>query len=190
LLYENKLLPSEIDSGVDITTSKSYLENREQILKKAEADLVASKNEYDRWLTLKNLSLFLVDEDKIEEAQAYAKELLELAPKYRDSWNYGNAIHIAHIALGRIALRRNNINEAKKQLLDAGCTPGSPQLDSFGPNMLLAKELLEKGERTVVIEYIDLCSKFWKSDKTKMNIWKDIIRKGRIPDFGSNLLRE
>jgi tetratricopeptide (TPR) repeat protein len=186
--YDNKILPADIDSGIDITNTKVYLDYRAQTIAKAKSELASAKNEYERWLAMRDLSVFLIDEGKIDEANAYAKELLELAPKYRDSWDYGNVIHRAHIALGRIALRRNNINEAKEQLLEAGRTPGSPQLDSFGPNMLLAKELLEKGERDVVLEYIKLCSKFWTSGKAEIKIWQDIIRRGRIPDFQSKLL--
>lgn len=186
--YDNKILSVDIDSGIDITTTNAYLDHRAQKITKAKLELASAKNEYERWLAMRDLSVFLIDEGKIGEANAYAKELLDLAPKYRDSWDYGNVIHRAHIALGRIALRRNNINEAKEQLLKAGRISGSPQLRSFGPNMLLAKELLEKGERNVVLEYIDLCSQFWTSDKAKIKIWQDIIRRGRIPDFGANLL--
>jgi hypothetical protein len=47
-----------------------------------------------------------------------------------------------------------DIEEAKKQLLLAGKTPSSPQLNSFGPNMILAKELLDKGEKDTVLHYL------------------------------------
>ncbi len=50
----------------------------------------------------------------------------------------------------------------KKYLIAAGKSPGSPQMDSFGPNMTLAKDLLEKGERDAVLEYFMRCRKFWK----------------------------
>jgi len=186
--YDHFVLPTEVDNGIDITKSQLYIDHRLAIIKNSEAKLKKAKNEYDRLLAIEYLSVFLIDEGKIEEAEIYAKQILEISPKYKDCWNYGNAIHMAHIALGRIALRRNNVNEAKNQLLDAGHTPGSPQLDSSGPNMLLAKELLEKGERDVVLEYLMLCGKFWTADKAKMRIWQDIIKQGRIPDFGSNLL--
>jgi hypothetical protein len=49
--------------------------------------------------------------------------------------------------LGLIAVHKNDIETARRELLESGKTPGSPTLNSFGPNMILAKELLEKGAR-------------------------------------------
>ena len=72
-------------------------------------------------------------------------------------------------------------------MLKAGATPGSPQLDSFGPSMTLAKELLEKGERQAVIEYFQLCAKFWEMGKKSLENWTSVVKEGKIPDFGRNL---
>jgi hypothetical protein len=84
-------------------------------------------------------------------------------------------------------LRQGNAAEAKNYLLAAGQTPGSPQRDSFGPNMALAKELLEKGETDAVVSYIDLCRKFWKMGSEQLNLWSAAVKEGRLPDFGPNL---
>ena len=55
--------------------------------------------------------------------------------------------------------------------------------------MSLAKELLEIGEKDIVIEYIKLTTKFWvktfSEEKTKN--WKKEIEQGVIPEFGANL---
>jgi len=112
--------------------------------------------------------------------------LLSQGSTDKDNWNYGNAIHHGHIILGRIALLSGNLVEARKQLIEAGETPGSPQLDSFGPNMTLAKELLEKGERESVIKYFQLCANFW-TNRTQLKHWTAIVRERGIPDFGANL---
>jgi hypothetical protein len=124
----------------------------------------------------------------IEKAKFYAKDLLAIAPDWKENWNYGNAIHNANLVLGRIALRSNDMDEAKGYLLEAGRTPGSPQLNSFGPDMTLAKELLEKGETKTVLEYLDLCGKFWKMHADNLGAWKAQIEKGEVPDFRSNLI--
>jgi hypothetical protein len=48
---------------------------------------------------------------------------------------YGNAIQDGNIVLCRIALLDGKVEAAKVSLKEAGKTPGSPQLGSFGPNM-------------------------------------------------------
>jgi hypothetical protein len=57
-----------------------------------------------------------------------------------------------HLVLGLLALRNDDVATARSQLLEAGKTPGSPQLNSFGLNMMPASELLKRGERDAVIE--------------------------------------
>ena len=61
-------------------------------------------------------------------------------------------------------------------------------MNSFGPNVSLAKDLLEKGERDVVIQYLGLCRKFWKLDRGRLDKWIHEIKDGKIPDFGANLV--
>ncbi len=96
----------------------------------------------------------------------------------------GNAIHHGNTILGRIAVKDGKTPGLR--IPDpSGATTGSPQLDSFGPNMSLAKDLLEKGQKEAVLHYFDLRSAFWKSaDLAK---WRADVAQGRIPDFGANL---
>ena len=141
-----------------------------------------------RFYDLRHLAEGAFQAGEFDKAKAYADELLQMAPHYRGDWNYGNAIHHANVILGRLALRSGNVKAAKEYLIKAGNTPGSPQLDSFGPNMTLAKDLLEKGERKVVIEYFQLCSKFWKMERGRLQAWTSTVQQGGIPDFGPNLL--
>jgi hypothetical protein len=53
--------------------------------------------------------------------------------------------------------------------------------------MLLAKELLERGETEVVLEYLAQCEKFWKSPRRKLEQWVEDVKADRIPRFGGNL---
>jgi len=76
-------------------------------------------------------------------------------------WNSGNLIHEANQILGRAALREGRTADAIGYLHAAAETHGSPQLDSFGPRMILAQELLAQGEREAVIAYLDRVARFW-----------------------------
>ena len=80
------------------------------------------------------------------------------------------------------------MDEAKSHLIKAGNSPGSPQMDTFGPNMALARDLLLVGEREVVIEYFRLCRKFWDHERGQLELWEKQVEKGEIPAFGPNLV--
>jgi TonB family protein len=121
------------------------------------------------------------------KAAAYADELLAAAAEHQRDWNYGNALHDGHTVLGRLALRQGDVPKAREQLLASARTPGSPQLRMFGPTMRLAQELLEKGEKDAVIEYLTLCRNFWTTGAISLSAWSQAVRDGRTPDFGLSL---
>lgn len=124
---------------------------------------------------------------KMTDAIKLAEELEKLAPKYQDDWNYGNAVQVANHVLGRIALSKGDVAEAKKRLLASADSEGSPQMNSFGPNMQLARELLAKGERDTVLKYFELCRKFWMMGGGSLDRWTQEVKAGKTPDFGANL---
>lgn len=119
-------------------------------------------------------------------AEHYAVEALDAA-RHGVFWWTGDAIHQGNIVLGRLALRRNDIEEAKHDLLAAGKTPGSSSLASTGPNMQLAKDLLDRGQTSTVLSYLDECANFWDGNHGKLAEWVALIKAGLKPNFGANL---
>lgn len=182
-------LPAHIYSkgAADIDPGKKF-DRPATRYRKAQVKLKKAKTEKKRFWALGRAALTAVEMKKYGEAEEYAKELLSLAPNYRQDWNYGNAIHDSHTVLGRIDLMQGNVDRAKEHLLQAGKTTGSIQLKSFGPNMSLANDLLNKGEKEIVIKYLDLCSVFWERDEGRIETWRRKIKRGEKPDFGRNLL--
>ena len=124
-----------------------------------------------------------IDADDADRAQRFADELLSHGTEIRPL--DGQFVHDGHCVLGRVALRRNNVAEAKRQLLEAGKVTGGGTLTSFGPNMILAKELIEKGERETVVSYLEACRKFWPNPRIAE--WIKTIQSGGMPEFGPNL---
>jgi tetratricopeptide (TPR) repeat protein len=122
-----------------------------------------------------------------ERAATYSKEELGVAGQPGYGENNADAIHYGNIVLGRIALRQGDVTAASAYLLKAAEIRGNPHLDTFGPNMMLAKELLEKGERKSVLEYFDLCGKFWADNDKKLDQWRSAVTSGSDPDFAANL---
>jgi hypothetical protein len=134
-----------------------------------------------------DLPLAAFNAEDFAKARAYAEQLLAEAASQPRTWNYGNAVHKGNLVLGRLAARDGRIAEAMHRLRAAGETPGSPQLDSFGPNMTLAKDLLELGEKEAVLAYFELCRVFWKLGGASLDRWTSDVKAGRIPNFGANL---
>jgi hypothetical protein len=150
--------------------------------------LNAAKTEHDRWVALEDVAMSSLEVGNFDDARKFAEELERLSPKYKsDRNNYADAIQDFNVVLGRLALKAGKIEEAKARLLAAGRTPGNPDLGSFGPSMSLAKELLEKKETRTVLQYFDLCRKFWKDGGEKLDEWSKAVEAGRMPDFGANL---
>ena len=135
---------------------------------------------------LNELTKSAFDADDTAKAKMYAEKVLQETSSSKKDWNFGNNIFFGNLVLGRLALKAGDVEQAKHFLLEAGKTPGSPQLNSFGPNMTLAKELLEKGEKQVVLDYFDLCRKFWKY-QPRLDDWTAAVKQGGISDFGANL---
>lgn len=93
----------------------------------------------------------------------------------KSSWNYGNVVYDANQLLGLAALREGNIKAADQYLLAAGRTPGSPQLDSFGPEMPLAQALYAKGQKSTVQSFLNLIIKFWGTAPPGMEKYKGVF---------------
>lgn len=180
--------PSTVD------TNRSSLHHREtpqERYDRAMTELTNAVNEEARFYALGYAAKESFNVGKIEDARKYAQELMTYLAKYQKSetnWDFGNAIQDTNIVFGRIAMREGRIEDAKRYLIGAGKSPGSAVMDSFGPNMSLAKDLLQKGERDVVLEYFDLCRKFWSFHNDKLDEWSQDVKAGKIPNFGANLV--
>jgi hypothetical protein len=142
----------------------------------------------EKFYRLVALAKAAFDAGEMDKATAYGHKLIDMAAQYPTDWNYGNAIYFGNWVLGRVALQHGDSTNAGEYLLRAAATPGSPQLNSFGPNTALAQELLEKRQTAVVLQYFDLCAKFWKLENGKLAEWTAVVKGGGVPDFGANLL--
>jgi len=147
-------------------------------------DDIEPTNDYS---PMKYLAISAFEAGALEEARIYAQRLLKFAD-HNPQRSVGNSIHYGNLILGRLALRSGYVETAKAYLIEAGKTPGSPQLNSFGPRLALAKELLEIGERDVVLQYFALCARFWRCSWGNLQRWTKEVNQGKIPDFPGNLM--
>jgi len=182
MFYLNGLMKS---LNISIASPQEW---SQQAYKRALNDLHKAKTEEKRFYALGAAAKESFDFGKIDDARNFAQELMALTPKYTNDWNYGNAVQDANLVLGRLAVREGNIAEAKKFLAASGKSNGSPQMNSFGPNLSLALDLLRKGERDAVLEHFMRCRMFWKKDHGKLDLWRSEVMAGKTPDFGANLM--
>lgn len=140
--------------------------------------------ELRRFYTLPEQALRAAGEEDWEQARAGALDLLDLAERFPNNWNHGNAIHDANVVLGLAALASDDLGEAREALLRAGATPGSPQLDTYGPDMRLAEALSQRGEHETVLAYFELCRRFWAGENGRLDRWAESASRGEVPRFG------
>ena len=164
-----------------------------QYLAAQEPQLQQTTKPQQRMFLLTYLAPAALAAGETDKAGVYARELIELGQELKSQpgfgpSNYTQSTHVGNLVLGRIALEAGDVVGAKEHLLAAGRVPGSPTLKSFGPDMSLAKEMIEKGERETVIEYFDLCAKFWEMENGKLEQWKNIVKQGGMPNFGANTI--
>jgi hypothetical protein len=137
------------------------------------------RDERERLCQLPRLAEAAFEAGDFSKAHAYASELLSKA----DSGHKGLAVFYGNQVLGRLALAEGDVERANGLLLASAETTGSPTLCSFGPSMLLARELLSRGERDVVLRYLERCSSFWEHGAERLARWASAIERGETPDF-------
>ena len=185
-------LPEGIDDDLDLPNGLAGLFKPESVDATASAVMALEQlqraheladSDSERRSLLGELATAAFQAERYEDARAHATSLLQSEPgRFSD----GSEPHKANIVLGRVALIEDDVALASHHLLEAGKVEGSAPLGSFGPNMRLAADLLERGEKDVVLEYFELCSKFWPSEK--LDDWAAMVKGGRMPDFGGNLV--
>ena len=116
------------------------------------------------------------------KAENYARKALELASQNRSDSYYGPALNRCNSVLGRVALHAGEVEKAKSFLLAAEQIPREAKFNYF-PDMHLAKELLEHGERQTVLDYLELCKRFWSSSGNPLDGWIQTIKSGGTPDW-------
>jgi hypothetical protein len=137
------------------------------------------RDERERLCQLPRLAEAAFAAGDYSKAHACASELLSKA----DAGHEGSAIFYGNQVLGRLALAEGDVLRANGLLLASAETTGSPTLCTFGPSMVLARELLDRGQRDVVLRYLERCSSFWEHGAERLARWASAIERGETPDF-------
>ena len=161
---------------------RNFPRTSEQVLADDEEDATGRDAE-ERFGLLPRLAVQAAHLEAWDKAKAFVTELAAALPQHVGQPDYGDAHFDAHMTLGLIALHNDDVATAARELLESAHTSGSPALNSFGPDMGLADELLRKGESAAVLDFINQCRTFWKMGLAQLDGWSETIRKGESPVF-------
>lgn len=154
--------------------------HEESALSECKAAL-ALTNENSKFYVFSKLPELAYLAGEYDEATEHANKLLKMGKKQKDDWNFGNSVNDGHTYLGLIALKKGDLKNAKLHLYESTKNAASPQTQTFGPNKLLAAELLELGEIQTVLEYWEQCETFWEMGKNQLQHWRDEVSAGSNP---------
>jgi tetratricopeptide (TPR) repeat protein len=132
--------------------------------------------------SLPNLATLAFQAGELEKAEQYARQTLADRSDAMDS------IHAGNIVLGLIALKNDDVAGAETYLLAAARTKGkSVIMDRWGPNLALAKALLDKGQNDIVLEYFQSCKSF-VTKNPKLDDGIAMLKSGRARDLSQEYL--
>jgi len=170
-------------------TPQERLVGGRKALAEYEAAAALSPDKTLRSSTSPDLAKSAFDAGEFEKARQYADALMRRGQgKNGESYAPGEDTHEANMVLGRLALHDGNVALAEQYLLAMGRVPDTSAFSAFVPNMQLAKDLLDRGDRAPVLAYFDECAKFWTGYHGALNTWKAQVQAGKTPDFQGNLL--
>lgn len=124
-------------------------------------------------------------------AERDARMLLDTAPKNANAYNAAQTI------LGRMAAAKNDLNEAKTRLIASITMPISLKNAVFQPNMTLAQDIYDAGDKDAVIQFLEASRPVWKFDRGRIDRMISFVKKAPSADLirlaqqfpGSEVLR-
>lgn len=168
------LQKTDDDAGAgDVEAARQSLAERERALE-------LTTKPISRMFKMIDLPVAAFDAGYNDKARQYANEALKNA-KNVDELARVRLINTANTILGRIALKEGDTAKAIEHLKAAGNGGDARFRDIFEPEMDLARELLEKGEKDAVIAYLQMCGTFW--DKEATDNWIEEIKSGKTPEL-------
>lgn len=153
------------------------------------SDFASLDNPEDVFYDLPGAAFAALNLERDLEAADLARRSIASAAAFEQNWNYANALHTGHTVLGLLSLKDGNVPQVIEELQASADVSGSPQLNSFGPSMQLARQLLLRGRTAEVLEFFNQCRQFWASGGLWLDIWTQKVKSGRVPNFLMNLYR-
>ena len=159
-----------------ITKSNRVTDPREMVRLLREADSLTTDSAAGSRV-LSNLVLAEFDAGDDQAAEHDSRRLLTNAQ------NNPNAYSVAETVLGRVAAAKGDLNGAKTHLTASITMPASIKNASFQPNMTLAQDLYDAGEKDAVIQFLEASRNVWKFDRGRIDRMISFVKKAPSVDL-------
>lgn len=120
------------------------------------------------------LAEFASGNDALSEQDARA---LAETPQNPSEYNLGQTL------LGRLAIARGNTAQAKELLLASVNPPAKFKNPVFEPNMTLAQDLYDAGDKDAVIAFLEASRNIWKFDRGRIDRMISFVKKAPSADL-------
>lgn len=119
---------------------------------------------------------------KGDKTSAYhlAERLMDLNKGESKNWNTGNAYHTCYTIFGLSQLEKNNIKLAKFYLYKSAQF-SSHQLSTYGPKLILAEAMLNRGFKKEVIAFLKTWQNTCRSKQAQFSSWVEDIENNQSP---------
>jgi tetratricopeptide (TPR) repeat protein len=120
----------------------------------------------------------------LAEAKSAASSLVEFALQRAQRADIRNhSVHLGNTRLGNIAVRQGDTKTAISYLDKSTVISDSVLLSEAGPDLSLARKLLEEGEIEAVLRFISQCERFNFEPRHKrvLKYWREKIGAGEMP---------
>jgi hypothetical protein len=94
-----------------------------------------------------------------------------------------NEYDLGQTLLGRLAIARGNAAEAKRRLLASLKPPAKFKNPVFEPNMTLAQDIYDAGDKDAVLEFLEASRNVWKFDRGRIDRMINFVRKAPSVDL-------
>ncbi len=119
-----------------------------------------------------------------DDARRDAGRALDAAEAVKANVNFSaQLIHRGNTILGRVALAHGDVAQARARLAASLKLPGIPgEFRSNGPDLGLAEDLADAGERDAVIDFLENSRQFWLYDRGRIDHYIKSLKAGRKRD--------
>jgi hypothetical protein len=173
------------EADIDAALRKLFAESEKGLALIAKDEMLARSSEL-----VVRLGGIALDLNELKKARAFAEAVLnEKKDESGDGWrDTDKAIYYGNALLGRVALREGNTAKAREYLAASLTFPEDSDFELRELNLDLAAELLAKGEKQAVLDYLARAEKL-TTDETNIKIfrrWQRLIKRDSFPYWEGN----